>query len=70
MYRSLDSARIVATLEKLHQRVTERFPKGGLASVCAELTLVASENNERARKLARPNYLLRLLSALIILAGL
>jgi hypothetical protein len=70
MYRTLDSARIVATLEKLQLRVVERFPQGGLANVCAELTLVARENNRRARKLARPNYLLRLLSTLIILCGL
>ena len=69
MYRSLDSARIVATLEQLERRVTERFPGASLASVCAELTNVARENDHRAKRLARPNYVLRLLSAFIILAG-
>ena len=70
MYRSLDSARIIDTLEQLERRVCERFPDASLASVCAELTLVARENNGRAKRLARPNYLLRFLSTLIILAGI
>lgn len=70
MYRSLDSARIVETLEQLERRVNERFPSASLAAVCAELALVARENNRRAQRLARPNYLLRLLSGLIILAGI
>ena len=70
MYRSLNSAKIVATLEKLERRVAERFPKAGLATVCAELTQIARENDTRAHMLARPNYLLRILSAAVILAGL
>lgn len=69
MYRSLDSARIVATLEQLERRVAERFPGASLAAVCAELANVARENDHRTRRLARPNYFLRLLSGLIILAG-
>lgn len=70
MYRSLDSTKIVATLEKLERRVAERFPKAGLAKVCAELTQIARENDTRAHMLERPNYLLRILSAAVILAGL
>ncbi len=70
MYRSLDSARIVETLEQLERRVAERFPGASLAAVCAELANVARENDHRARRLARPNYFLRLLSVIIILAGI
>lgn len=70
MYRSLDSAKIVATLEQLHQRVAERFPGASLAAVCLELANVARENDRRARKLARPNYSLRIVSALVTVAGL
>ncbi len=70
MYRSLDSAKIVATLEQLHLRVAERFPGASLAAVCAELTTVARENEKRARHLARPNYFLRLVSTLVTIAGL
>ena len=70
MYRSLDSAMIVATLEKLERRVAERFPNAGLAKVCAELTQIARENDTRAQMLVRPNYVLRILSAAVMLAGL
>lgn len=70
MYRSLDSTKIVHTLEILERRVVERFPQASLSKVCAELTQIARENDERARMLARPNYLLRTLSAIVILAGL
>lgn len=70
MYRSLDSTRIVQTLEILERRVAERFPQASLSKVCAELTQIARENDGRARMLARPNFVLRTLSALVILAGL
>lgn len=70
MYRSLDSTRIIATLELLERRVTERFPNAGLTKVCGELTQIARETDERARMLARPSYGLRALSALILAGGL
>ncbi len=70
MYRSLNSAKIVATLEQLHRRVSARFPDSSLANVCAELTEIARENDNRGRVLARPNYLLRGLTALILMLGL
>jgi hypothetical protein len=70
MYRSLDSTKIVHTLEILERRVAERFPKASLSKVCAELTQIARENDERARMLARPNYVLRALGGLVTLAGL
>ena len=70
MYRSLNSAKIVSTLESLQRRVFERFPQASLAKVCAELTEIARENDGRAQMLMRPNYLLRAISGLVILAGL
>ena len=69
MYRSLDAAKIVSTLEQLERRIAERFPAAGLRRVCQELTQIARENDARARMLARPNLWLRGLSALIIAAG-
>ncbi len=70
MYRLLDSARIVETLERLTRRVVERFPDASLAKVSAELTELARENDRRAHILERPNYVLRALSALILAVGL
>ncbi len=70
MYRLLDSARIVETLERLTRRVVERFPDASLAKVSAELTELARENDRRAHMLERPNYVLRALSALILAVGM
>ena len=70
MYRALNSALIIETLETLERRVAERFPRAGLTKVCHELTEVARETDERAQMLARPNYALRVLAGLIIVCGL
>ena len=69
MYRTLDSTKIVATLEHLEQRIAARFPGAGLAKVCAELAAVAHESKARALRLARPNWRLRILVSAVVLAG-
>src|SRR3989449_3112206 len=54
MYRRLDGARIVETLERLRQRVEERFPGSGLEHVSRDLLSAASESMVRLRDLRRP----------------
>jgi hypothetical protein len=70
MYRILDAERIVATLETLRRRIAERFPDASLTKVCAELTAIARESGERARRIATPDYALRAGSVLVIVGGL
>jgi hypothetical protein len=70
MYRTLDPEKIVATLDQLVARISERFPGAGLVRVCAELKLVAAESRSRTDQLAKPNLTLRSLSGLVILAGI
>lgn len=69
-YRTLDPDKIVQTLERLHLRISERFPKAGLGNVCKELELVARETRDRAERIARPNLLMRLGIAAVMVAGL
>jgi hypothetical protein len=69
-YQTLRADRIVATLEKLRLRIVERFPDAGLAQVCAELLDTAHFCARDAAQLARPAYLWRFASALLIVAGL
>ncbi len=69
-YRTLDPDKIVQTLEKLHLRILERFPEAGLAKVCKELEQVASETRDRTRALTKPNEILRLSTAVVIIVGL
>ena len=70
MYRTLDPDKIVATLDQLVARISERFPGAGLARVCAELKIVAAESQARTERLAKPNIALRSLSGLVVVAGL
>src|SRR5262245_28177882 len=70
MYRRLDPDKIVATLETLHARISERFPGSGLALVCSELTAIGGATCMRAERLARPNRVLRAASGLVIVTGI
>src|SRR5216117_3304341 len=60
MYRRLEGTRIIETLQRLEQRIEERFPGSGLGRVSGELLAVANESLARAAYLARPNLSLRI----------
>ncbi len=70
MYRTLDSERIVATLETLRRRIVERFPEASLAKVCAELIAVARESGARALRIAAPAYALRAGTVAVVIGGI
>jgi hypothetical protein len=70
MFRTLDSARIIATLETLRRRIAERFPGASLAKVCAELIAIAGESRARTTRIARPDYGLRAGIGAVIVGGL
>lgn len=65
-YSELNCDMILKTLERLHQRVTERFPASGLSQVCAELQLVGAGVAQLTQRLSRPIWGVRL--AVIILS--
>src|SRR5207244_9942248 len=66
MYRRLDGAHIVETLDLVQRRIEERFPGSGLSQVSGELLAVAREAIGRAVDLSRPNLPLRIASGLVI----
>lgn len=66
MYRSLDSEKIIATVERLRRRIEERFPASGLSKVCQELLAISRESHERAAWIARPQRALRSLIGVLI----
>jgi len=70
MYRTLSPDKIIATLEKLQQRIAERFPDRNLRNVCGELVGIARESKAKAAAAARPNRLLRFSIALVLVLGL
>jgi hypothetical protein len=69
-YRALDPNKVIDTIRVLHQRITERFPGAGLASVCAELLVIAKESSVRAERISRRNVPLRLAIFALFAAGL
>lgn len=68
-YSTLDPEKIVATADKLRQRIAERFPGSGLSQVSAELTVMARETSARAEAIARPNWRLRAQVGFAVAAG-
>jgi hypothetical protein len=66
----LEPGAIMATVERLHRRVAERFPDRGLAEVALDLVRVASAHEARADAIHRPARGLQLASAALILATL
>jgi len=70
MYEKLASDRIVETLGRLAERIRERFPDAGLAGVADELTRLARESGVAASAIGRPRPLLRMATAVVIVAGL
>ncbi len=70
MYRTLNTDKIIATLEQLERRICDRFPGSGLSKVCIELTGIARETKARVAAVAAPNVALRAISSLSLLVGL
>ena len=69
-YRQLDDAKIIETLERLRNRIRDRFPGSGLSRVSEELLEVARESASLAAYLARPNWPVRVGVGLAIAAML
>ena len=68
-YRALDEAKIMATLERLRNRIGERFPEAGLRNVAEELIAVGNEVSECVDYIRKPNWPIRVAAGAAI-AGL
>ena len=53
---------IVETIEKLNQRIKERFPDSGLNKVCGQLSLIARNMEDRAEWIGKPVIWIRYLT--------
>ena len=69
MYRTLDVAKIVQSLDQLTRRIDERFPGAGLAKVSSELTTIAKDTAARSAQIAKPAIFTRALVTLVFLVG-
>ncbi|MCK5720460.1 MAG: hypothetical protein KAH84_11010 [Thiomargarita sp.] len=67
MYRKLDFNQINDTIDKLHNRLIERFPESGLMAVCGELKSISAETKTKIAWINEPHLLLRFFSGFIII---
>lgn len=58
-YRQLEANEIIHTIDELHSRISQRFPRSDLAAVCDELLVVAKETEAKSQAVNAPNYPLR-----------
>ena len=58
-YRQLDREHIMSTIERLRNRINERFPESGLGRVASELIQIANETSSLSEYFARPNWAIR-----------
>ena len=65
----LRADRVLATLDKLHERIIARFPNAGLVRVCTDVIETARFSAQDAAELARPHYSWRLLTLVLIALG-
>lgn len=68
MIHTLDPAKVTATAERLQARVSDRFPKSGLARVAAEVVEASRESAAVAEALGRPMLRYRVVASLGILS--
>jgi hypothetical protein len=62
---TLQPEAIVRTIEKLHQRISERFPESGLKNICQKLHLISQNMQARADWISKPVTWLRALTWLV-----
>jgi hypothetical protein len=66
MYRSLNPALLLETVEQLRNRVAERFPGSGLSKVAEELMQISRDSVDRAGKISQPHLALRMAVGFIL----
>ncbi|MEZ4657666.1 MAG: hypothetical protein R2911_08850 [Caldilineaceae bacterium] len=52
----LDAAKIIRTVERLSQRIDERFPHSGLHRVSQQLLTIAQQTKERSEAIERSHF--------------
>ncbi len=67
--RRLDAERIIETAVVLHKRISERFPTADLSGVAEDFVQLARDTKGDAERMARPLIWLRVIVALVTVAG-
>lgn len=66
MYHALDAAQISSTAGEISRRISEQFPGSGLSAVSTTLCGLATASTERAARLSRPQWQIRVLVSTVV----
>ena len=66
MYREIDFIQLIETLQRLENRIMERFPDSGLMKVCQELNAMVQDTQTKLVWVSKPNLWLRSIVAVVI----
>jgi hypothetical protein len=67
MQRQLRNDKLLETVEKVRQRILDRFPDAGLGQVAAEISQITRDAIARAEAIGRPNLWIRAGQVLLLL---
>jgi hypothetical protein len=70
MYQTLDIAKVRETIDRLGQRIQDRFPDSGLQHIAEELSLISIETETRTAYIAEPQVALRIAIGVVITVAL
>jgi hypothetical protein len=62
----LNAGEIYKTIERLHGRISDRFPRSGLSGVCQHLADLSRQTDQVLEWISRPNYVLRILIGVVL----
>ena len=68
-YATLNQREIVATIARLHRRISERFPDANLTRVSADLVEVGDQHAANVQRVLRADWRLRAVSAVLLVLG-
>ncbi|MBN1124047.1 MAG: hypothetical protein JXA82_03505 [Sedimentisphaerales bacterium] len=66
---SLQSVKIIGTIEQLRLRILDRFPRSGLSQICTQFLTIAKETDRQIEWIERPNWFYRLAVVFIIIVA-
>lgn len=66
----LDRSHLIATVTRLQERIRARFPQANLLGVATELRTLVEHHAARSDRIRQPVWRLRLVSAVLLIAGL
>jgi len=67
---NLEPDKTIVTIDRLANRIADRFPDSGIHNVCKQLCKIAKKCKAKSEQIAKPNYILRFCIGVLVFGGL